>query len=134
MKKIVLTTTMLAMGLTLSACGEGFEGTTGYRANPNTVIATARDFGRDSTSLPQQRAAIAYDPDGCQNWLIDDGLEGYSSPRFDTATGMANVCNNHFPPGAVVGEYQTPGRGINDRVPRRTGYGYLAGETNVIGN
>lgn len=125
MKKFTLTTTLLASALVLSGC---IEGTTAYKRDPNTVIATARDFGRDATTIPMQRAAIAYDPDGCQNWLIDDGLEGYATPRFDTATGMANVCNNHFPPGAVVGEYQTPGRGINDRVPRRTGFGYQAGE------
>ena len=129
MKKLILTGTLLASALTLSACNEGFEGTTGYKRDPNTVIATAQDFGRDAATLPQQRAAIAYDPDGCQNWLIDHGLEGYSTPRYDTATGMANICNNHFPPGAVVGEYETPGRGINDRVPRRSGYGYSVGDT-----
>lgn len=126
MNKFILTGSLLASALALSACGESLEGTTGYTRDPNTVIATARDFGRDANTIPQQRAAIAYDPDGCQNWIIDDGLEGYASPRFDTATGMANVCNSHFPPGAVVGEYQTPGAGIRDRVPRRTGYGYGA--------
>lgn len=101
--------------LALSAC-EG-PGLVPYVENPNTVIATARDTGRDSMPLQTGFAAIAYDPDGCQNWIIDDGVEGYSSPRFDPATGLP-VCNNHFPPGAVVKDYQTRGAGVSDYVPR----------------
>ncbi|QYK41432.1 MAG: hypothetical protein KF887_19055 [Paracoccaceae bacterium] len=99
--------------LALSAC-EG--GLTPYVENPNTVIATARDTGRDNISLRNGGFAIAYDPDGCQNWIADDGVEGYSTPRYDPVSGLP-VCNNHFPPGAVVKDYQTRDAGIRDYVP-----------------
>ena len=102
----------LVLALALSACG-----VTPYDGSPNTVIAVGADGGVDKLPLPDQRAAIAYDPDGCQNWIIDDGVEGYASPRFDPATGMANVCNSHFPPGAVVKDYQSGNQGISDYVP-----------------
>ena len=61
-------------------------------------------------------AAIAYDPDGCQNWLIDDGIEGYSSPRYDPVSGLP-ICNNRYPPGTVIGPYQTESAALNDWVP-----------------
>ncbi len=107
---------LLAAGVGLSGC---IEGTVPYRQGPDTVIATGSDFGRDKGPLRNAEAAIAYDPDGCQNWIIDDGLEGYSSPRFDPVSGLP-VCNNRFPPGTVIGNYETGDAGIRDRVPRQT--------------
>ena len=38
--------------------------------------------------------------------MIDDGVEGYSGRRFDPVSGLP-VCNNLYPPGTVVGNYQT---------------------------
>jgi predicted small secreted protein len=70
------------------------------------LIARDADSGFDPVTLPQQQAAIAYDPDGCQNWIIDDGVEGYASRRRDPVTGLP-VCNNQFPPGTVVKEYRS---------------------------
>lgn len=111
----------LISALVLAGCvgGESFEGTTRY-AGPNTVIATGLDKGRDKGVLIPGRAAIAYDPDGCQNWIMDDGLEGYSSPRYNPRTGLPRCDNNH-PPGTVLanpnsGTYQTRTEGIQDRV------------------
>lgn len=100
--------------LALSGCTEGFEGTRPY-SGPNSVIATGLDKGHDSGVLRNGHAAIAYDPDGCQNWIIDDGLEGYSSPRYDPVSGLP-VCNNHYPPGTVLRNYQSSSPGIADRV------------------
>lgn len=107
---------LLAVGPALSACGiiEGIEGTELY-SGPDSVIATAEDQGRDNVALIDGEAAIAYDPDGCQVWIIDDGIEGYSSPRFDPATGLP-VCDNKYPPGTVIGVYETADAGIYDRV------------------
>jgi len=113
MKNRILTGVSLLSAMVLSGC---IEGTTGYVDSPNTVIATAMDAGRDTGTLEQQRAAIAYDPDGCQNWIIDDGLEGYASRRRDPVSGLP-VCNHNFPAGAVVGNYQSGSEGITDRVP-----------------
>jgi hypothetical protein len=99
----------------LAAC-EG--GLVRYDGDPNTVIATAADTGRDNVALRNGGFAIAYDPDGCQNWIADDGVEGYSTPRYDPVSGLP-ICNNHFPPGAVVKDYQTRDAGIEDYVPGR---------------
>ncbi|NGM44761.1 hypothetical protein G5B31_04355 [Rhodobacter sp. SGA-6-6] len=104
---------LLAAPLLLGACVE--DGLHRYRG-PDDVIATGVDKGRDTGVLVNGRAAIAYDPDGCQNWIMDDGVEGYSSPRYDPASGLP-VCNNHFPPGTVIREYQTRSEGIADWTP-----------------
>jgi hypothetical protein len=89
---------------------------TPYRGSPDTVIATAFDRGRDSGVLEEGGAAIAYDPDGCQGWIIDDGIEGYSGRRFDPVTGLP-VCNNLYPPGTVLKDYQSQSPGLRDYVP-----------------
>ncbi len=103
----------LLAALTLSAC-EGTEGTRRYYG-PDSVVATAVDRGRDTGVLRNGVAAIVYDPDGCQNWMIDDGLEGYSSPRFDPVSGLP-ICNDLYPPGTILGDYETTKAGIKDRV------------------
>ncbi len=105
---------LLCLGvLALSGCVEGL---TPYHKGPGTVIATAHDTGRDGNALREGEAAIVYDPDGCQGWIIDDGAEGYSGRRFDPVSGLP-VCNNRFPPGTVVGNYQTESAPIRDWVP-----------------
>lgn len=108
---------VLGLGTLLSGCGglfEGVEGTVRY-SGPDSVIATGQDYGRDNSKLVDGEAAIAYDPDGCQVWIIDDGLEGYSTPRFDPKTGLP-ICDGKYPPGSVIGVYETADAGIPDRV------------------
>jgi hypothetical protein len=104
------------LALVIAGCTttEAFEGTERYRG-ANSVIATGQDQGRDTGVLTNGQAAIAYDPDGCQNWILDDGLEGYSSPRYDPVSGLP-VCNSNYPPGTVINNYQTGTPGIPDRV------------------
>ena len=109
----------LAITAALSGCGGytegfGFEGTEGY-GGPDSVIATGQDQGVDNVSLKDGVAAIAYDPDGCQVWIIDDGIEGYASPRFDPKTGLP-VCDGKYPPGTVLGVYETASAPFPDRV------------------
>ncbi|MEZ5754940.1 MAG: hypothetical protein R3D90_09315 [Paracoccaceae bacterium] len=102
---------VLVMGLGLSACGIQPYG------GPNSVIAKGDDRGLlDRGALVNGEAAIAYDPDGCQNWIIDDGLEGYSSPRYDPASGLP-ICNNRYPPGTVIGNYTSQSATGRDWVP-----------------
>jgi hypothetical protein len=105
--------TGLLAATVLSGC---IEGVTPYKGDPNSVIATAYDRGSDAGVLEEGKAAIAYDPDGCQGWIIDDGLEGYSGRRFDPVTGLP-VCNNHYPPGTVLKDYQGQSPGLQDYVP-----------------
>ncbi len=61
------------------------------------------------------QAGIAYDPDGCQVWIIDDGIEGYATPRFDPETGLP-VCDGRHPPGTLLGVYETESAPFPDRV------------------
>ena len=75
---------VLAAGLSACQSGEFFEDVQRYHG-PDSVIAKASDSGTDDVGLIDGEAAIAYDPDGCQVWIIDDGVEGYSTPRFDPA-------------------------------------------------
>jgi hypothetical protein len=109
---------MLASGLAACDGGsiEAFEGT--KRAfGPDVVIARASDQGTDDVALVDGEAAIAYDPDGCQVWIIDDGVEGYSTPRFNPKTGLP-ICDSKYPPGTVIGRYETSDAPGPDRVPR----------------
>ncbi len=103
---------MIAAALVLSGCEAGLHP---YRGG-NDIIATAYDTGRDQGVLTEGHAAIAYDPDGCQGWIVDDGIEGYSGRRFDPITGLP-VCNNLYPPGTVLGDYQSQSPGLRDWVP-----------------
>lgn len=103
--------------VTLMGCAEGFEGTTNY-SGPDSYIAVAQDAGRDNNSNANDNAAIAHTPDGCQAWLIDDGLEGRASNRLDPVSGLP-VCPKGAVPGTVIGPYQSGTEGITDRVPRR---------------
>lgn len=111
MQKMAAKGLFVALGLVVAGCGIKPYG------GPNDVIATGMDKGfLDKGALVNGEAAIAYDPDGCQNWIIDDGIEGYSSPRYDPVSGLP-ICNNKFPPGTVIGNYQTRSAAINDWVP-----------------
>lgn len=113
MKNTLKIATGMFAAILLSGCVGGL---TPYNGSPDTVIATAYDRGRDSGVLEAGGAAIAYDPDGCQGWIIDDGVEGYSGRRFDPITGLP-VCNNLYPPGTVLKDYQSQSPGLNDYVP-----------------
>lgn len=112
--RILLLGGVLVLTGMLSSCGL-IEGSRLYHG-PDSVIANDKDSGTDTGGLIDGEAAIAYDPDGCQVWIIDDGLEGYSSPRFDPKTGLP-ICDGKYPPGTVLGDYQSSSSPIADRVP-----------------
>jgi hypothetical protein len=110
---------MLLLVAGLSGCGAytegfGFEGTQPY-SGPDSVIAVGEDQGVDNRDLVDGAAGIAYDPDGCQVWIIDDGIEGYATPRFDPKTGLP-VCDGSYPPGTVLGPYESVNAPFPDRV------------------
>ena len=108
---------LFAFGLSACASGEFFEDVKRY-GGPDTVIAKASDSGTDKDGgLVEGEAAIAYDPDGCQVWIIDDGVEGYSSPRFNPTTGLP-LCDGKYPPGTVLGPYETETAPGPDYVPK----------------
>jgi len=47
-----------------------------------TARTTDRDYGMDSALLDGRSAGIWVDGNGCDHWIIDDGFEGYMSPRL----------------------------------------------------
>lgn len=106
---------LLGTALLLAGCVESYEGT----RLPNSatpVVATGIDGGIDASPLSALQPGIFIDPDGCQIWMIDDGLEGYWSRRVDRHTGLP-VCTPIAPPGSIVGDIGVA-PGIVDRVPR----------------
>lgn len=83
--------------LALSAC------TVGEVKNPDTFI--------DSNDLSQLQAGIWVDPEGCDHWIIDDGLEGYMMARLHR--DGTPVCNSEVAPNTVYGPFKA-GAGIAD--------------------
>ncbi len=55
-------------------------------------------------SLSQMKAGIWIDPHGCDQWIIDDGVEGYLSARLDRYGKP--VCSGIAPPTMTVGKFK----------------------------
>ena len=64
-----------------------------------------QDDSIDSKELTSLRAGIWVDPNGCDHWIIDDGVEGYLSARLDRRTGKP-VCSGIAPPTQTVGDFK----------------------------
>ena len=69
---------------------------------------TADDGLIDSKELTSLRAGIWVDPNGCDHWIIDDGVEGYLSARLDRKTGKP-VCSGIAAPTQTVGDFKGGG-------------------------
>lgn len=66
------------------------------------------DRGIDKKDLSQLKAGIWVDPNGCDHWIIDDGVEGYLSARLDkygkpvcSGAAPANVATGNFKGGST---------------------------------
>ena len=93
--------TVLCAAFAISAC----EGPFGDRVD-KTV-----DRGIDSKSLSQLEAGIWIDPNGCDHWIIDDGIEGYLSQRLSrdgkpvcSGAGLSNTAIGGFKSGSKVAD------------------------------
>ncbi len=62
------------------------------------------DRGFDSKHLSQLKAGVWIDPNGCDHWIIDDGIEGYLSQRLDKYGKP--VCSGVGPPNTATGAYK----------------------------
>ncbi|MGH1423322.1 MAG: hypothetical protein ACRBBU_01220 [Pseudooceanicola sp.] len=84
---------------TLSACHVG-----------NVPGDKSIDRGINSHHLSTLKAGIWVDPNGCDHWIIDDGLEGYLSARLDQfgkpvcsgTAGPPNTANGPFKKGTFI--------------------------------
>lgn len=83
---------LASAALSLAACGE-------------LSSDKAFDRGPDSKDLLDLQAGIWVDPNGCDHWIIDDGIEGYLSARLDRETGKP-VCSGIAAPTQTVGDFK----------------------------
>ena len=67
------------------------------------------DVAIDSKDLSTLKAGIWIDPNGCDHWIIDDGVEGYLSQRLDpygkpicTGAGPAGFATGPFKDGTFI--------------------------------
>ena len=82
---------LIALAAGLSACVDNKE--------DKTV-----DRGIDSKHLSQLQAGIWVDPNGCDHWIIDDGVEGYLSARLDPFGKP--VCSGVAEPTRTAGDFK----------------------------
>lgn len=97
MKKALILTAIGTLGL--AGCGE--------IGSNNPDKSQDRQQFDPSGDLANMRAGIWYSPQGCQYWIIDDGVEGYLSPRYNPETGKP-VCVD-VPagfPGVATGDFK----------------------------
>jgi len=85
----IQTVAILAAALVLSAC---------------EITNKTVDHGINSHSLSNLKAGIWIDPQGCDQWIIDDGVEGYLSARLDKYGKP--VCSGIAPPTQTVGKFK----------------------------
>ncbi|WP_343502837.1 hypothetical protein [Alloyangia pacifica] len=58
----------------------------------------------DRNDLSQIRWGVWVDPDGCDNWIADDGVEGYLARRLDKYGKP--VCSGIAPPTVATGPFK----------------------------
>lgn len=97
--KIVKIAVGLALVTSLAACEAGELG----RVGPDK----SRDKGFRAHDLSTMTAGIWVDPNGCDHWIIDDGVEGYLSQRLDKYGKP--VCSGVAPPNTAVGPFKDGG-------------------------
>jgi hypothetical protein len=64
----------------------------------------------DKKHLSQLQAGIWVDPNGCDHWIIDDGVEGYLSQRLDKYGKP--VCSGTAPPTVATGDFKGGSTGL----------------------
>lgn len=93
MMKTVKAAVLLAAVAGVSACTPAVNKTT------DGHVADGK-----SQHLSNLEAGIWVDPQGCEHWIIDDGLEGYADLRR-TPDGKP-VCNSDLPRNVATGPFK----------------------------
>ncbi|SLN59380.1 hypothetical protein AQS8620_02647 [Aquimixticola soesokkakensis] len=99
--KLLKIVALVAVAGSLSAC-EVAMGDYGYESHKKDKTV---DRGFDSKHLSQLEAGIWIDPQGCDHWIIDDGVEGYLSARVDKYGKP--VCSGVGAPSTALGPYKS---------------------------
>jgi hypothetical protein len=108
-RKIIITALIAPIALA------GCMATTEYTGGEPKLIARDEDrtFG-DNLGPREGIAAVAITPDGCEAWIMDEGVEGYATTRSDPKTGLP-VCAG-LQAGDVVGDH-TVSEDLPDYLP-----------------
>ena len=77
----------------------------------NQTSDLTRDNGFDSKPLSELKAGVWIDPNGCDHWIIDDGLEGYLSQRI--GRDGKPVCSGTARSNTTIGDFKK-GSSVND--------------------
>jgi len=93
------TLTLMVATLILTGCEGLIDG-----KNDLTV-----DKGLDTKPVSELKAGIWIDPNGCDHWIIDDGIEGYLSQRIGrdgkpvcSGAALANTAIGEFKSGSLI--------------------------------
>lgn len=100
--KMVKVSALLVAAVSVSGCTQLLVSR--LEGGNRTGLERTFDAGRDSKSLSQLVAGIWVDPNGCDHWIIDDGVEGYLSERL-TPDGRP-VCSGVAPPNTATGPFR----------------------------
>lgn len=95
MKKTT-TLSVLAAAILIAGCTD--EGLRGYPADKSI------DRGINAHSLKETQWGIWVNPDGCDHWIADDGVEGYLVSRLDKYGKP--VCSGVAPPTYTAGDFK----------------------------
>ncbi|MDF1621135.1 hypothetical protein [Pseudothioclava nitratireducens] len=83
----------------------------GLAACDGVSIDKTFDRGTDRKHLSQLQAGVWIDPEGCDHWIIDDGVEGYLTARVDDYGRP--ICSGAGPASTAVGPYKS-GSAVRD--------------------
>ncbi|MEN8837198.1 MAG: hypothetical protein ABF243_01710 [Celeribacter marinus] len=105
----IKTGALLISVLLVSACSEGIvAGLSGEGGRGKVKTDKTRDYGQgdgpNGSHLSNLVAGIWVDPQGCDHWIIDDGVEGYLSSRVDKYGKP--ICSGIAPPNMAVGPFK----------------------------
>ncbi|MDX1781176.1 MAG: hypothetical protein R3256_07640 [Thalassovita sp.] len=93
-----LTLLLIASAVALSACSDEGFGVGGYPPDKSV------DRGIDKKHLSQLKWGVYVDPEGCDTWIADDGLEGYQVRRLDRYGKP--ICSGVAPPTYTAGDFK----------------------------
>ena len=102
--KMVKLSALLIAGLSTSGCVGALVSATGIEGGNRTGAERFVDAGQDAKNLSTLVAGVWVDPNGCDHWIIDDGIEGYLSERL-TPDGRP-VCSGVAPPNTATGPFR----------------------------
>lgn len=94
----------LVTGIALAAAVSGLAACESAEGFAEIGPDKSLDTGINAHHLSTLVAGIWVDPNGCDHWIIDDGVEGYLTPRL-TPDGLP-VCSGVAPPNTAVGPFK----------------------------